>query len=703
MHESSPQMSIEQSRRELLECIGPAPELTLVRGFGNIGDDLIWAGQRELLGGHIYREISIPELSNATGDTVLLSGGGAWSMSYHEHMPTVLAIAESRFERVIVLPSTFDVRVDRVREALANSRATIFARESESYLRIQGLCDARLAHDGAFFFDYAPFQESAHRSRIGGTLQAFRTDRESMGQVEVPEDNDDISATAANLDDWLAKIAKYEKIKTDRAHVMIAAAMMGRKVEFSSGGYFKLEALARTLPSNSRVSRCVVDLREGGPRIAPGSSLLDSVATSDDFREAASADSESIPTQALRPAPKIASLDGRPRVCAVILSHNRHAMVARSAASVHASGNGVRTLIYDNNSDDRTRAELTELATGNQAMTIQLADRNVGCAGGRSLAVERVPEEFVLFLDDDAELLPGSLELLVAELDAHPRTQAVTASVISPDGSIQHCGGSYFVDSDYATFTGDGSGLDFFDASAPTTGRCDWVPGTAALIRRSAFDVCPIDPMMSAYYEDNDWALRMQQAFAEPFRRCREAIAIHRYGPRASTDSLPALADHYGRRIQTMAHFYSVHDRILRSGGAELAEVLSGTGELANDPAATRLLLRAVGAAGSEQFAVDWAAGDFAAVLATIRYEVSMRAEAEVERDRLAAQIEVLRAQRRLAVAKRDKARSARRKSDAAIRRIESSTWWRMHPGLSPAAAKAKSLQKAIQRRVTNR
>src|SRR3984885_13861575 len=119
----------------------------MVRGIGNLGDELIRAGTHRLLASHAVREIELDSLPACQGRTLLLPGSGAWCRPFHEWMPRALAIAELRFERVIVLPSSFDPGEDSVRDALRQTRATIFAREAESLRLIDGLCRARLAHD----------------------------------------------------------------------------------------------------------------------------------------------------------------------------------------------------------------------------------------------------------------------------------------------------------------------------------------------------------------------------------------------------------------------------------------------------------------------------------------------------------------------------------------------------------------------------
>jgi len=171
--------AIAASRAALLDEIGPAPDLTFIRGEGNIGDELIWAGTREFLSGHVYREIRLDELGHASGEVALLTGSGAWCRAFDHFMPYALPVAELRFDRVIVLPTSFDASHDVVRETLRGTRATVFAREDESYRQIAGLCRARLAHDMAFFLD---FPQSAGE----GTLNAFRTDPEASGTIELP-------------------------------------------------------------------------------------------------------------------------------------------------------------------------------------------------------------------------------------------------------------------------------------------------------------------------------------------------------------------------------------------------------------------------------------------------------------------------------------------------------------------------------------
>ncbi len=229
---------LEASRHKLLDVVPRDTEVTFIRLFGNVGDDLIYAGIRQLLREIPYSEISVRRIAEASGDFAIVAGGGSWCSSFHL-MPGFLKEIEQRFKSVVVFPSSFDVTVDAVQESLQNSKALFFARELESYERIRALCNADLAHDCAFFFDF-----SAYRRQGNGVLNTFRTDPEAVPFV-LPPNNNDISVTCESLDEWLWTIARFETIQTDRTHITIAAAMLGKQVKYRSSNYHKLQGIVQ--------------------------------------------------------------------------------------------------------------------------------------------------------------------------------------------------------------------------------------------------------------------------------------------------------------------------------------------------------------------------------------------------------------------------------------------------------------------------
>jgi exopolysaccharide biosynthesis predicted pyruvyltransferase EpsI len=217
-------------------------DIYFITGRGNTGDALIYEGTRTLLKSlNIeYKEIDIFDSINHHGGLALICGGGAWCNNYHEIMPFQLSVVENNFKNVIVLPSSYEVSVDAVRDALSGSKALFMAREQKSYEQIKNICNTKLMHDHAFYFDY-----SAYIKEGVGTLNAFRTDKEKEVTTPIPSDNIDISALLTSLPEWLNMISAHEIINTDRAHVMIAGAMMGKKVCYVSSNYHKVPEIAK--------------------------------------------------------------------------------------------------------------------------------------------------------------------------------------------------------------------------------------------------------------------------------------------------------------------------------------------------------------------------------------------------------------------------------------------------------------------------
>jgi GT2 family glycosyltransferase len=650
--------AIEHSRRAILEEIGDPPDLTVVRVRGNLGDDLIWAGTRELLADRIYFETDLDSLCGARGHTVLLCGSGGFCRPYHELMPRALAVAELRFERVMVLPSSFDPSEDEVREALARTGATVFARERESYGRIRSLCDARIAHDCAFFFDFSPYARAGE-----GTLNAFRTDREALGAGALPAGNIDISATATSLEEWLRTIAEHELVRTDRAHVMIAAALLGKRVEYRPSSYHKLPALAEFGLDGYPVVRL--------PSPAPA-------AASRPGRVA---------------APQRGAPAGPARVTAIVLSRDRPQRAFAAIDSLAANEIAIETLVIDNNSAPAAEQELAEGCSERNGVSVKRMERNLGCAGGRRVAIEQTDSEFVLLLDDDAELEPGAVDALVADLEAHPRAAAVTATVMLPSGLPQHSGGWMRVSHAVAEF-----GLlgisESVDRLAPS-GPADWVPGGAALIRREVLREFPIEDQMHAYYEDNEWCYRVERARPGSFRRCVEARAVHHLTART-----PAGIDFPSRsaavmRLETHAWFYARHRKLLSIDLFDLVPELKHA-DGSPDLEAARLLMELLLAKGGDWVLMEWMNGGLDVLLRARTRVLAANSELRELELRLADAHAELAAQRQV-IAQQDAHVEALLIRHGQLLAIEQGGWWRLRGRVRPALALCRRIRRSLE------
>lgn len=228
--------TLEESRELLLDAVRGA-DVTFYRSQGNRGDDLIEAGTRALLDGAgvPYRVVLDEDIRDFSGDLLVIGGGGGWSRYWH-HSPVVL-LGATGFERVVVFPSSFDLGDQLTSVMLTVTGARMFAREAVSAEAVPG---SVLAHCPSFFFDFKPWIQSGH-----GTLHAYRSDHESLGEP-VPDDNVDISLVPGRVQGWLGLIAGYAEVHTDRAHVMVAAALLGKRVRYRPNAYHKVASMAQT-------------------------------------------------------------------------------------------------------------------------------------------------------------------------------------------------------------------------------------------------------------------------------------------------------------------------------------------------------------------------------------------------------------------------------------------------------------------------
>jgi GT2 family glycosyltransferase len=588
---------LADSRRRLLLAIGPSRDVTFIRTLGNLGDQLIWAGARRLLAERIDREVDLFQAARLRGRTAVLSGGGAWCQPFHEILPRLLPVLEDRFERVIIFPSSFDLEVDEVREALSRSRAKVFARENESYRQITGICDAELALDTAFFFDPAPYRAGGPGR---GILHAYRTDAESGRLFALPDDNDDISLTQDSLDAWLWTIARHAVVRTDRAHVMIAAALLGKTVEYRASSYHKLPAIAEYALDVFPVVR----LEEpGGGRAAlvPSSRSTDVASLIDSLTAAGERSFLSLPEDARR-------ADGPLRITVVLLTSNQpdETRTALNSLAAHVRI-PYRVLVVDNHSSEPAREDLRAHAAADPRIDTLFLDRNEGTAGGRLRAVARADTETVFFLDNDAEVFPGTIERLLDELDRHPEALATSARVVLPDGRIQICGGDVIERAGVVSFAARHAGRPFDDAEIEESVPCAWLPGCAVLVRRAAFEEFPLDPGMARYYEDNEWSMRVARARPGALRCASRALALHHQRPQHRVGSSQTEIFRALPFLETIAHFYRKHVLVLDGIFGFVPEFVGSDG-VRNVPAA-RATLDLIASRGGAFFLRHWLSG----------------------------------------------------------------------------------------------
>lgn len=238
-------LRLDRYRHELNVFLSTSKSIFLLEGMrGNTGDHLIWDGTRRLLSqiGASYKGISVSDISQyglaEPHGTLVIPGSGAFTESFNEWLPDLVNAAANRFERVLILPSQFETRVESVRRALSNPNVFPIARDFQSFSEIRSFGRSGLAPDPALYaIDIeAPIRLPLEsRSEPSELLICWRTDVDSslthLGLL-ASKDNEDLSTVSLNINQFLERIQASGIIFTDRLHVLVAAVLLGKQVHY---------------------------------------------------------------------------------------------------------------------------------------------------------------------------------------------------------------------------------------------------------------------------------------------------------------------------------------------------------------------------------------------------------------------------------------------------------------------------------------
>jgi hypothetical protein len=105
-----------------------------------------------------------------------------------------------------------------------------------------------------------------------------------------------------------------------------------------------------------------------------------------------------------------------PKVSIIITTHSRPRLLRRAVESARLSGRDPEVVVVDDASTDET-GEVCRTLPGIRYVRVE---QNMGVAGARNVGIEASAGEYLSFLDDDDERLPGTLDAQVGRLEAEP-------------------------------------------------------------------------------------------------------------------------------------------------------------------------------------------------------------------------------------------------------------------------------------------
>ncbi|HZS36048.1 MAG TPA: glycosyltransferase [Polyangia bacterium] len=196
-----------------------------------------------------------------------------------------------------------------------------------------------------------------------------------------------------------------------------------------------------------------------------------------------------------------------PRVSVILVLHNRAELTLRCLRSLRALEVPIELILVDNASEDETGALLERL---DGARILRNRD-NVGFTKAVNQAAKTARGIHLLLLNNDAELLPGSLESAVRTLEGAGEAGAVGGRLILPDGRLQEAGSIVWRD---GTCAGYGRGDSPFQPMYAFERDVDYCSAAFLLTPRALFEsLGGLDEAFApAYYEDADYCVRAWKA-----------------------------------------------------------------------------------------------------------------------------------------------------------------------------------------------
>lgn len=253
---------------------------------GNAGDSLLAHATYELFDEYNIKYQILKEQGFNPTDKILLYGGGGNLVPYYSHARNFILKYHRLVKKLIILPHSIDGNEDLLKELDEN--VDIITREEVTYNHVKKnalRANVFLADDLGFSLNVEKilskmprfslhlvnlklpvrillqgnYTEMKHRARKlfqnekKHVLNCFRTDQEKS-DIDIPSDNVDLSSIFSYGVDSKEKafyvcyrllnfINSYEEIRTNRLHVAIAGALLGKEVKLYSNSYYKCEAV----------------------------------------------------------------------------------------------------------------------------------------------------------------------------------------------------------------------------------------------------------------------------------------------------------------------------------------------------------------------------------------------------------------------------------------------------------------------------
>lgn len=269
----------------------------------------------------------------------------------------------------------------------------------------------------------------------------------------------------------------------------------------------------------------------------------------------------------------------------VIVSFNTRGLLAECISSAMRECHGLTAeiIVVDNGSSDGSAAMVE--AEFPDALLVR-SNENLGFGRANNLGFQAAGGRYVVLLNSDAFMAPGTLSRALAYMDSTPRCGMLGARLVGRDGVDQPSARQFpslFNDMLHLT------GLSARFPHSPVLGapdrtwadptepvETDWVPGAFAVIRRQALkEVGYFDERFFLYYEEVDLCRRLKdKGWTVAYRP--ELVVTHFGGESSKTVKRLTLSGAGSQltlwRMRSALLYYRKHHGIAGALGARLLE-----------------------------------------------------------------------------------------------------------------------------------
>lgn len=221
----------------------------------------------------------------------------------------------------------------------------------------------------------------------------------------------------------------------------------------------------------------------------------------------------------------IAPIGTAPRatLAVVVVNYNAGSILADSVAAALSSDPVSEVIVSDNGSADDSLETLHQACGADQRLVILHNGANLGFAQANNRAIRQTSAPYVLLLNPDCIVPPGTLEHLLSVIEAQPEVGLLGCRVVNPGGSEQVASRRSLPDpwSAIVQLTGlhrlngrVGAGTNRINAPLPSAPvPVEAISGAFMLARRAAVDeVGGLDEGYFLHCEDLDWFVRFSRS-----------------------------------------------------------------------------------------------------------------------------------------------------------------------------------------------